>query len=172
VNGTCRWAGCIQVPPLSRDSDQTPPLALPGSCRYDVQWSCQWVVNRQQIDHENSITGYTFSKPVTAVNQLTGFVVNRFTGLPLNKASHTANRWMTVKQLQWPRVVPSHWLNHDLLPATSAADIRFLQQETIRRVWRQKYWDKKTGIGTDTEASIGRYRWVSANNRYLTPVSV
>ena len=37
VNGACRRAGRIQVPPLSRDSDQTPPSALPGSCRRDLQ---------------------------------------------------------------------------------------------------------------------------------------
>ena len=79
VNGACRRAGRIQVPPLSRDSDQTPPSALPGSCRRDLQWSCECVVNRQQIDHENSISGYTFSEPVTGwkpVNWLTGFLLN------------------------------------------------------------------------------------------------
>jgi len=43
-------------------------------------WSCKCVVNRQQIDHENSITGYTFSKPVSSwkpVNRLSSFLLNK-----------------------------------------------------------------------------------------------
>jgi len=44
-------------------------------------------VNRQQIHHENLITGYTFSKPVTGwkpVNRLRK-PVKRLTGFQLNK---------------------------------------------------------------------------------------
>ena len=42
--------------------------------------SCECVVNCQQINYENSITGYTFSKLVTCSKP-----VNRLTGFPLNK---------------------------------------------------------------------------------------
>ena len=70
----------------------------------------------------------------------------------------------TVQQLQWPWVVPSHWLNHGL----HAAGSRLLERETIRPACMLKYWDKQIGIGTNTETSIGRYRyqWVSADAQY------
>jgi len=77
--------------------------------------------------------------------------------LPLNDRT-------TVQQLQWPWVVPSHWLNHGL----HAAGSRLLERETIWPACMLKYWDKQIGIGTNTETSIGRYRyqWVSADAQY------
>ena len=46
VAAQCRYAyacslhrvrGCIQVPPLRRGNSETPPSALPGSCRHEVR---------------------------------------------------------------------------------------------------------------------------------------
>jgi len=91
--GTASGTGRRSPPPL-RAHTGDPTLIIPvkgtqaKSSLESQRASCECIVNRQQIDHENSISGYTFSKPVTGWKP-----VNRLTGVRLNKLTAWHAKW-------------------------------------------------------------------------------